>query len=964
MRMDQGASFAQVLKQRRRALDLTQQQLAHQVGCAAVTIQRIEQGTLRPSRQVLERLAAILELPPKEREGFVRLARTGPLPGASEPQEQPASSVGAEHTRSVLPVQTTPFIGREQELTEIRRLLLDEPDCRLVNLFGPGGIGKTRLALAAARQTLDAFPDGVYFVSLAPVRESALIVRAITEALGFTFYGQTDPKDQLLHHLSQKRLLMVVDNFEHLLDGADLLSEIVRQAPAVTVLATSRERLHLQEEWVYEVQGLPFPAVKDATAAVSKISDAIDGYAAVQLFVQRARQTEAGFAPSADEMADIGRICQLVEGMPLGLELAAPWIRTLSCREIAIEIEHSLDFLTTVLRNVPERHRSLRVVFEQTWGRLSQAEQAVLMHLSVFRSGCTREAAEVVAGASLPVLSSLVDKALVRRTNLGRYELHAVIRQFAEAQLQSDPEAIEQTQQRHRDFFITFLETHTTGVKGSRQLETLAGIEADMDNVRLAWRGAVAHREIGAIERSAECLFVYYLYRNGYDEGVLEFGRAMAAVASLPDAQIDDGWPAELVIPDQKHNLVGFLLAGLGYFLAHRRNLQKGQILLEQALALLREKAPGDRRKEAFALLWLGWALYFQGQLIQGKRYARESLTLLTETGDHWGEGWALLLLGNCLRHGRPAEAVIIYQTGLTLCREKGDQIVLSYLSLNMGNAACELGHYARAQQHIDLAVTISENLDNMLGLGYSLFGRGRLEIAQGKCRQAIQTLQQALSYFNKVGTIHASRAQIYLGLAHHLQGDHDLAAKLYDQALEGLKAADSSLELTRCLNCLGCLAHDQGKLQQAEQLQQESLALLQETEQEPAMVAATLRHLGQVMIASGEHRHAEARDYFRQALELATEHQLAPIALDVCVGVARLLALAGKTEQAVELLTLAKRHEASTFETRNNARQLLPELMDQLQPETARAAQTRGRSVELWAGAHLLLAELTKDHA
>jgi len=595
---------------------------------------------------------------------------------------------------------------------------------------------------------------------------------------------------------------------------------------------------------------------------------------------------------------------------------------------------------------------------------LSQAEQAVLMQLSVFRGGCTREAAEVVAGATLPVLSSLVDKALLHRTNLGRYALHEVIRQFAEAQLQTDREAIAQSQQRHCDFFISFLEAHTARVKGWRQLEALAEIEADSDNVRLAWRGAVANRELGAIERSAECLFVYYLYRNGYDEGVLEFGRAMAAVASLPDVQIDDGRRAELVIPDQKHNLVGFLLAGLGYFLAHRRNLQKGQMLLEQALALLREKAPGDRRMQAFAFLWLGWALYFQGQLSEGKHYAEESLTLLTETADHWGEGWALLLFGNCLRTGRPAEAVKAYQRGLTLCQESGDQIVLSYLNLNMGVAASELGRYAQAQQHIDLAVTRSENLDNILGLGYSLFSRGRLEISQGKYQQAIQTLQQALSYFNKVGTVHASRVQVYLGLAHHLQGDYDLAAQLYDQALEGLKAANSKLELTRCLNCLGCLAYDQGKLHQAEQFQHESLALLQETEQEPAMVAATLRYLGQLMVASGEHRHAEARDYFRQALALATEHQLAPIALDVCLDVARLLSLAGKTEQAVELLTLAKRHEASTFETRNNARRLLPELMDQLQPEMARAAQTRGRSVELWAGAHLLLAEWAAERA
>src|SRR5262249_61993076 len=155
----------------------------------------------------------------------------------------------------------------------------------------------------------------------------------------------------------------------------------------------------------------------------------------------------------------------------------------------------------------------------------------------------------------------------------------------------------------------------------------------------------------------------------------LELVRDMAAFAPVPDAQIDDGWRAELVIPDHKHNLVGFLLAGLGYFVAHRRNLQRGQVLLEQALALLREKAPGDRRKEAFALLWLGWALYFQGQLKEGKLYGRESLTLLTETADQWGEGWAWLLLGGCVRGGRPAGAEKTYEAGLNPCQKKGEQI-------------------------------------------------------------------------------------------------------------------------------------------------------------------------------------------------------------------------------------------------------------------------------------------------
>jgi predicted ATPase len=406
--------------------------------------------------------------------------------------------------------------------------------------------------------------------------------------------------------------------------------------------------------------------------------EVLDSYSAVELFTQRARQITANFSPSVAELADIGRICQLVEGMPLGLELAAPWIRTLSCGEIASEIERSLDFLATPLRNVPERHRSLRVVFEQSWERLSAAEQAVLGRLSVFRGGCSREAAEQVAGATLPVLSALGDKALLRRTNTGRYELHELIRQFAGAQLQINPAAVEPAQQRHQDYYIAFLEGRTAGVKGGRQKETLAEIKADLDNVRLAWRRAVAMRDSEAMARSAQCLFVYYLYRNGYDEGQSEFRRAISVFIALPQELADDGSLQEIVVPDQAENLVGFLLAGLGYFLAHRRNLQQGQRLLEQALAMLRGTEPVDRGKEAFALLWLGWALYFQGQLSAGKRYAGECLTLLTETADPWAEGWALVLLGNCLRDGRPAEAVEVYRTGLTLCRESGDQIVLS----------------------------------------------------------------------------------------------------------------------------------------------------------------------------------------------------------------------------------------------------------------------------------------------
>lgn len=285
--------------------------------------------------------------------------------------------------------QPTSFIGRKQELDSIKRLLLNEPDCRLLTLVGSGGIGKTRLALQAAEGVIDAFIDGIYWVSLASVSNADFLVSAIAEALNFSFYGGTDPKAQLLDYLCKKKMLLVLDNFEQLLTGAELLSEIVATAPQMNLLVTSRERLHLREEWGFDVIGLPFPQGQESS--IESDPEALEAFDAVQLFVQRARQTKVDFHLTQKESCAVVHICQLVDGMPLALELAATWMRMMSCQEIATEIEKNLDFLSTSLRNLPTRHRSLRAVFEQSWQLLSEMERTSFKKLSVFsRRFCAR----------------------------------------------------------------------------------------------------------------------------------------------------------------------------------------------------------------------------------------------------------------------------------------------------------------------------------------------------------------------------------------------------------------------------------------------------------------------------------------------------------------------------------------------------------------------------------------------
>ncbi|MBV7326910.1 hypothetical protein KFU94_01350 [Chloroflexi bacterium TSY] len=328
-----------------------------------------------------------------------------------------------------LPAQPTPFIGRAKELAEIRQLLRDDANCRLLTLLGPGGIGKTRLAIEAATGLLDLFPDGVYFVGLAAVGTAETIGTAIADAFGFTFSGNMEPDAQLTNYLRAKRLLLVVDNLEHLLAGAELFSAFALAATQTKILVTSREALRLQEEWLYPVGGMTIP--KEAAPFTTVTQNG-----AIQLFVQQAQRADAAFVLNDENLPSVIHICRAVDGMPLGIELAAAWLRTMTCDEIAKELTQSIDILTTSIRNVPQRHRSLRAIVEQTWQRLTSESKWFTASRDISRF-LSREAAQQVTQASLLDISSLVDKALCRH-NDGHYEMHELLRQFAFEQLNEE----------------------------------------------------------------------------------------------------------------------------------------------------------------------------------------------------------------------------------------------------------------------------------------------------------------------------------------------------------------------------------------------------------------------------------------------------------------------------------------------------------------------------------------------
>lgn len=422
-------SFGAWVSQQRKALALTREQLAQYVGYSVSSLRKIESDERRPSQQMAELLAQGLQIVLDERPLFIKVARgvegVEP-PGAVRPVSAAAWARPAPPPPiSSLPALFTPLVGREVELAALARLLRN-PQCRLLTLIGQVGIGKTRLAIEVASTQGELFPDGVYFVPLVSLPSPEFIVPTIADALGFTLSASIDPKLQLLNHLREKCLLLVLDGLEHLLEGAGLLAELLQQAPALKLLVTSCERLSLQAEWLFVLQGLPVPPFDQVQQA--------EEYGAVKLFVRSAGQAQVGFKLSAEERPWVVRICQLVEGMPLAIELAAVWVRLLSCREIAQEIERTLDFLSASARDLPERHRSMRAAFDHSWHLLSIEEQQALAKLSIFRGCFQREAAAEVAGVSLPLLTALVDKSLLRCNQChetGRYSLHELIRQYA-----------------------------------------------------------------------------------------------------------------------------------------------------------------------------------------------------------------------------------------------------------------------------------------------------------------------------------------------------------------------------------------------------------------------------------------------------------------------------------------------------------------------------------------------------
>lgn len=432
-----------------------------------------------------------------------------------------------------LPAQVTTFVGRQNEAREAHRLL---SATRLLTLTGPGGIGKTRLALQVGASALFDFVDGVYFVPCASVRATDNVLWAIAEALDFQFRKSGEPREQLLDFLEDRHLLLILDEFEHLVSRADLLTDILRHTAHIKILITSRERLRVYGEVVLSLQGLTLPA--------SNRAEDLRQSESVQLFVQRAHNVYPGLLLDSADLQHIAHICQLVEGMPLGIELAASWVDTLSLAEIDCEVEHSRDILASELRDVPASQHSIRAVFERSWNLLDDQQQIALQKLAVFQGGFTREAAEAIADVNLPTLQGLVSKSLLRHDpQLGRYTQHELLRHYAAEEL-SDSGQSASIRQAHALYFADFMADHWLRMRGSDQREALLDVEADIDNARAAWHYWIEQQTIEQVLKFLNAFWIIYDIKGWYPAGVELFQQGIAVMEgkATPESRAGLGW--------------------------------------------------------------------------------------------------------------------------------------------------------------------------------------------------------------------------------------------------------------------------------------------------------------------------------------------------------------------------------------------------------------------------------------
>jgi non-specific serine/threonine protein kinase len=791
------AAFGALLRAHRRAAGLTQEALAERAGLSRRGLQHLEAGDARPYPDTLEALAAALALAPAER---ARLRAAVPAPPARPRPAAPADGPGGRRPPGAgpagLPAPLTSFVGREREVAAVREALLGD-GVRLLTLTGPGGTGKTRLALQAAADALEAYPDGVWLAELAALADPALVPQAVAVAVGVREEPGRPLPAALTDALRSRRVLLVLDNCEHVLAGvASLVAGLLAACPGVRVLATSREVLRLSGEHVFAVPPLALPAPA-APASPEHVAAA----AAVRLFEERARAADSGFALTPENAGAVAEVCRRLDGLPLALELAAARARLLPPAALLARLECRLPLLTAGPRDAPARQRTLRATIAWSHDLLAPDERALFRRLAVFAGGCTLEAVEAVgtaagelATAVLDGLGSLVDKSLVQRREAPggapRLTMLETIREYALERLEASGEA-DAVRREHARYFVALAERAWPHMHRAAQLAWTERFEREHDNLRavLRWAAAAAGAEPGAAP-----------------DGVTTADTSAEAEAALERAEAVE---------------LGLRLGGaLWHFWYYRGYLSEGRAWL--AALLGGPGAPRGGAPRARALCGAGALAFHQGDTAAAGPLLGESVALWRALGDRSNDlATAVATLGRAaLAGGREAEARACYEESLGLRRALGDRSAVAHSLHLLGGADRHRGDVASARARWEEALALWRAEGNHRGVAWALCLLAGLAREGGDLAAARGHYEEGLALFRWLGDGSSlARTLPEAAFVFLARGDDPAAAALFGEALALPAHLTTPFDVARCLAGLAAVAAGAGQPERAARL-------------------------------------------------------------------------------------------------------------------------------------------------